>query len=595
MRFARPSALGVMLLATFLTAPALGQVLDQVPGDALVVVKVKKLDAFSKKVAAYAKSLGLDQQAAELNDPLAAVVEKAKLSKGLNRGGDLVVAFLDPAQFGGNPEQSVLVLVPTSDYKAFLTNFTTSTDAGGGVSKVTPQDGPKDVFVANWGTYAAMSPAQAVLGKKPNGLKLTGLSAEESTGKDVVLYANIKAVRTKLLPELKKRRAEMLGQIKTGLDGPGMAKFLPLAEAAAGQMLNVVEGFLTDAHSATVSLNMTENGVNLTTAADFDPTSYLGKMALQSKPATGPLLAGLPDRKYFFFAGGKSDPELNAQLWTDLLNPIIKELGAVPETAKLAAAMESMKKGMAATTGFAVGYVAPTGPLGQESVLQQIAVIRGDSKAVQQSQRDTMAAMNDLMKMLPQQAGQAGAVTFDYKPGARTVAGVPFDAFETKMNFPEDDPQSQQAKQMLAFIYGPTGMTGVLGAVDPKTVVSVQGGDEKLITDAVTASKANADTLGAQAGVRGVSVEMPKNRSFEAYLDLGTLVSTGARYARGFGLPVNVKLAADLPPVGFAGGTDATAVRVDVHVPNRLVQGLMTAFLEAQRQMQNPNKPGGGL
>ncbi|CAA9391090.1 MAG: hypothetical protein AVDCRST_MAG64-1196 [uncultured Phycisphaerae bacterium] len=597
MRFVRPPALGAMLLAVFLTAPIAGaQALDQVPGDALVVVRVKNLDQVSKKVATFAKGLGLDQQMPELGDPLTALADKAKMTKGLNRGGDMVIAMMDPEQFGGKPDQAVLMLIPTTDYKSFLTNFKAATDEGDGISKATPQDGPEDVFVANWGTYAALSPNKATLAKKPTGLKPTGFSAKELEAKDVVMFANIKAVRGKVLPEMKKNREQLLAQIQQGLEGEGAAKFVPVAKVAANQFLNVAEGFMRDAHSATVSLNLTEGGIGMTYAADFDPTSYAGKMALQNKPATGSLLAGLPDRKYFFFAGGASDPEQSAKAWGDLLDPVIKELAAVPEAAKFAKAMESMKKGAGATSGFALGYVAPTGALGQESVLQQVAVMRGDSKTIQSSQREMMGAMNDLMKMLPQQAGgQAGAMNFEYKPGARTVGGVQFDAFETKINFAEDDPQQQQAKQMLAFVYGPAGMTGVLGAVDPKTVVSVQGGDEKLISDAVTASKANADTLGAQAGVRAVGNELPKNRSMEAYLDLGTLVSTGTRYARGFGLPVNVKLPADLPPIGFSAGTDATAVRMDVHVPNRLVQGLMTAALDAQRQMQNQNNPGGGL
>jgi hypothetical protein len=493
-----------MLLAAFLTAPARGQALDQVPGDALVVVQVKNLDQLSKKVAGFAKGLGLDQQMPELADPLTALAEKAKMTKGLNRGGDMAVALMDPDQFGGNAEQAVLMVVPTSDYKAFLTNFKAATDEGGGVSKVTPQDGPEDIFVANWGQYAAMSPNKAALAKKPTGIKLTGFSAKEAEAKDVVMYANIKAVRGKVLPELRKNRDEMMAQIQKGLEGEGAAKFVPLAKAAANQFLSVAEGFMTDAHSATVALNLTDGGIGLTAAADFDPTSYAGKMALTNKPATSSLLSGLPDRKYFFFAGGKSDPEQSGKMWADLLDPIIKELNAIPETAKFAKAMESMKKGNAATTGYTLGWVAPTGALGQESVLQQVAVLHGDSKVIQESQRDMMGAMNDLMKMMPQQgaAAQAGAMNFEYKPAARTVGGVQFDAFETKINFPEDDPAGQQAKQMLAFIYGPAGMTGVLGAVDAKTVVSVQGGDEKLIADAVTASKANADTLGAQAGVR---------------------------------------------------------------------------------------------
>jgi hypothetical protein len=38
--------------------------------------------------------------------------------------------------------------------------------------------------------------------------------------------------------------------------------------------------------------------------------------------------------------------------------------------------------------------------------------------------------------------------------------------------------------------------------------------------------------------------------------------------------------------------TDGTAFRVDVHIPNKLVQGMTAAILQAQQQMKNPN---GGL
>ena len=55
-------------------------------------------------------------------------------------------------------------------------------------------------FAANWGTYAALSPTQALVSKKPGGLKLSGMAAKEMQSKDAVLYANIPAMRSKLLP-----------------------------------------------------------------------------------------------------------------------------------------------------------------------------------------------------------------------------------------------------------------------------------------------------------------------------------------------------------------------------------------------------------
>lgn len=591
MRFVRPFSAKVSLIAMLamsaLTATsARANVLDQVPEDALLVLKFKNLDQVSQKVAKVAKTLGLDQQEPKLADPLGALMEESGLSAGLNRGGDLALAFLDPEKTGGNPDRSVVVLVPTSDYKAFLGNFDAPVETAG-VTKAKPKKGGEEVFIANWGAYAAVTPNQQILGKKPTGMKLAGFSAKESDAKDVLMYTNIKAVRGKLLPELKNGREQMLAQIKQGLNDEGAGKFVPLANAAANTLVNIAEQFLTDAHSGTISLNLTDGGINATVAADFEPTSYIGKMALQTKPAAGSLLAGLPDRKYFFFGGGSSDPEMTGKVIADLLDPVIKEMGAIPEAAKFATALEAAKKSYATTSGWSIGYVAPTGALGQESVIQQVSVIRGDSKTILEGQRTVMGAMTDFMKMLPQQEGQS--VSFEMKPGAKTVAGVQFDAFETKMKFPEDDPQAAQAQQMIALIYGPAGMSGVLGAVDAKTVVAVQGGSDELIADLVTASKANADTLSALAAVRAVSAELPKNRTMEMYLDLGTLVNTGVRYAKGFGLPVNVKMPADLPPIGMSGGADTTAIRVDVHVPTKLLEGIMSAYLQAQKEMQGGN------
>ncbi len=588
MRFVRPLAARTMLVAAlalsfFLTAPARAQALDQVPEDALVVFKVRNVGELSGKVAKLAKTLGLDQQEPKLADPLGALMEESGMTAGINKAGDMAIAFIDPDKTGGNPDRSVVVLVPTSDFKAFLTNFDGVADAGGGVSKGQPKKGGEEVFLASWGAYAAVTPNKDILAKKPVGLKLAGFSAKESDSKDILMYANIKAVRAKALPELKKGREQMIAQIQQGLEGEGAAKFAPLAKVAANGLIDIAERFITDGHSGVVSMNLSDAGITATAGADFEPTSYLGKLALQIKPAQGSLLAGLPDRKYFFFGGGSADPAVTGKLMSDLLDPIIKEMAAVPEAAKFVPAMEAVKKSYSTMSGWSIGYVAPSGALGQESVLQQVAVMRGDSKTVLESQRTIMASMADFMKLMPQQEGQS--IEFISKPAAKTVAGVTFDSFETKMKFPEDDAQAAQVQQMMALIYGPQGMAGVYGAVDAKTAVASQGGSDELIADLVAAAKANADTLSAQASVRAVAAELPKTRNAEMYLDVGTLVNTGIRYAKGFGTPVNVKLPNDLPPIGFSSGADSTAIRVDMHIPTKLLEGLMSAYLQAQKDL----------
>jgi hypothetical protein len=590
----RFAAAGATLLAMLACANAArADVMDQVPSDAMLVLKVKNLDGTSKKIAKWAKDLGLDQQEPGWADPLGALAEKAHLGKGVNRTGDLAIAMVDPAQAEGEPDKAVVVLVPTSDYKAFVSNFKDAADEGGGITKASPQEGNETVYLANWGQYAAVSPAKAMLTKKPAGVKLSGFSGKEAAAKDALLYVNLKVLRGKLLPQLKGGREQALGMIEQGLGGvsPDAKKYVPLAKAAANQVMNIAEEFLNDAHSSTLGLSITDAGIGLTAASDFDPTSYIGKLALGTKGTSASLLNGLPDRKYFVYGGAEADPAVAKKLVTDLVDPIIKELTAIPETKKFAAALETIKTTYGSTTGYSVGMVAPTGPLGQESVIQQVAVIRGDAKAIQKGQRQLLDTMNEVMAMIPQQGGMKS--TFEMKADAKQVAGVTFDEFKTSMVFPEDDAAAQQAKKMVELIYGGSGISGLMGRVDDKTLVTVQGGSDELVSDTVTAAKANADTLGATGGVRAVATALPKERSMALYVDLGTITSTALRYMKGFQLaPANVKIPTDLPPVGVTVGADGTAFRVDVHVPNKLIQGMVSSYMETQRQMRNPN---GGL
>ena len=115
--------------------------MDQMPEQALVVVKVTNLQGFSVKLAKLANDLQITAQVPQLADPLAALQDKLKITNGLDKAGDAAFAFLDPAVTDGNSDDSVLVLWPVSDYKAFIGNFPDAKDDGG-ISEVTLPDSP---------------------------------------------------------------------------------------------------------------------------------------------------------------------------------------------------------------------------------------------------------------------------------------------------------------------------------------------------------------------------------------------------------------------------------------------------------------------
>jgi len=235
--------------------------------------------------------------------------------------------------------------------------------------------------------------------------------------------------------------------------------------------------------------------------------------------------------------------------------------------------------------------IAPTGALGQESVIQQVVVIQGDAPAIHAGERQMMQATADLMKLIPQQQGFKTG--FEYKPGAKNVAGVALDSYETKINGDENNPEVAQIKQIMAMVHGPFGQTGVMGEIDPKTVVMVQGGNDQLVSDAVASAKAKTPAPASSAqNVKAVASHLPQNRTAEFYIEVDNIVTTGLRYAKGFGVGGNMKLQGDLPPIGAAVATDNSAIRVDGFIPLDLVKGLVAFGMDAQKQI---NKPGGGL
>jgi hypothetical protein len=217
-------------------------------------------------------------------------------------------------------------------------------------------------------------------------------------------------------------------------------------------------------------------------------------------------------------------------------------------------------------------------------------VIKGDAKAIATAQKQILAGTGQLLGGIP--AGGGGNMTFEQQPGGKTVGGVTLDTYSFNLQMDENNPQAAQAQQMMAFVYGPNGIGGTYGAIDPKTFVVVQGGTDKLIADTVASAKAGADPLSQLAAVQAVQKQLPSDRFFVEYVDLAQIVTSGVKYAQGFGLPVKMQLPQNLPPIGMSGSTQGSAIRFDVHVPTSLVQSLVAAGMQTYMQMQGGDGAG---
>src|SRR5439155_14698408 len=237
------------------------------------------------------------------------------------------------------------------------------------------------------------------------------------------------------------------------------------------------------------------------------------------------------------------------------------------------------------TKSMAIGYTTPTGALGADSLVQAITVVKGNAKAVAEGERKVLQNMGTWLQAMPQAPG-GPQMSFEMLPDTKTAGGVKFEQFRFNMELgnAQNNPQAAQMQQAMSIIYGPNGLTGSMGVVNDNTLLIVQGGTDKLLTDAVAGAKAGQDVLSKRAAA--VKGEMPKQRIGEFYVALDQIIITGMKYAQGMGVQVKKQIPPNLPPIGISAASEGTAVRIDGHVPTSTVQSVVAGVTQVIMQMQ---------
>ena len=76
-------------------------------------------------------------------------------------------------------------------------------------------------------------------------------------------------------------------------------------------------------------------------------------------------------------------------------------------------------------------------------------------------------------------------MSLEMQEGAKTIGNVKLDTYKVNMEMEADSPQAAQAQQMMAMVYGPNGISGVMGPVNDNTFIAVQGGTDQLVQQVV--------------------------------------------------------------------------------------------------------------
>jgi hypothetical protein len=579
-------------LAMFITTAARAQVLTMVPADAMVVIKIKNMQDVSAKVAALSQQWGLANIRPELNDPLGTLLTAVGLGAGMNKNGEAAVAILKPAPGAGEP--GIVALVAVTDYKAFAASLPNAKPEGD-VTTFGLQGNPQPMYAKDWGKFAAISNIKTMVAAKGAGVTAAAVSAKELASKDLIVFANMKAISKEVLPQFQQMKPQILQMMDQGMaQGGGVnPKYAPALKAYFGQFLEIAEGFLRDSNGAAFGINLSKDGISTTLMAEFEPGSYGGKAIAGMKNTDASFTAGLPDGKYFVYGGLAINPEVDLKLFDDFVAPIEKELKALgAEGQPLLDYGNAMRSYFGAAKQMNFGMVAPpAAAIGQQGLIQAVSVVTGDTGKLSAAQKQMMATQDQIMKM----TGAGDLVKTTVKPAAKTLEGVTLDSFTATVNMQPQTPQEQQAAFMLQMLYGPKGMTGYYGAVGADKMVAVAGGDDALLTAAIQSAKNGSDALGKGVAAK-VAAGLPQNRLGVLYLPIDTIATTVLDVMAARGMPGGVKLPPNLPPLAWALDSEGSAIRVDGYIPAQTVQSLIAAGMQMWLQGMNgggAGQPGG--
>jgi hypothetical protein len=302
---------------------------------------------------------------------------------------------------------------------------------------------------------------------------------------------------------------------------------------------------------------------------DFKADSYYGQLIAQEKDTDRSLLAGLPEGKYLAFGGEIENPDVEKQLFSKFLDPVVAELSKMGADGQTAIDyIQSIEAVQSAQNGSAFGAFAPEGELGASPMLQFVALRHGDAKAL----ADATSKMVQLqMEQMKSGAVAAVPLQMSYTAAGKTVEGVTLDQMHVGIDMTKaTTPEIARIGQFITFAYGTDGMNVYGGILNDTTYIQLAGLPDDKMTAAIVAAKAGEAPLSKRAGVVSTAAQLPTQRMAEIYVPLDTVVNTVFGYMAKFGLDMGVTMP-ESDPIGMTVATDGSTARIDSYIPLQIV------------------------
>jgi hypothetical protein len=572
--------------------------LAKAPQDAQFVLIVPSMTEFSGKLSMLNQTLGLDQP--ELTDALGAFKAEVGIGDAMNDAGSALLVIQDLAtaiETGDEPD--ILMLMPVTDYPAFISSFQAedAAPAGEGVTQITMPDGQSG-FARESGGYAVMgNTEQAVTNYAPSGDtgviggRIGELGLDYLGACDAAIYLDLEALAPVLTPKIDEAIAEMMANFdqmsEMGMMDPSgldmMRAAMTMYATAGKTILESSEGFV-------VALDITEHGIAFTDAVQFKPDSKVMQYLPGGGGNTASVLSRLPRGSYI--AAMAFDAEAIA--CTDLFEA---GLAAMPEGNAQIDVYRKALPLMKQIQQYAGVFYTPDpaalmGGTGALNVLQTYKV--KDSATYMQQTKAYITEMNGVsipMAVPVADGGQPQVMTYttSYLDNALQLDGVQVDQYSMQVQMPQE--MMMQMGPAAGFMQMFTNFTGYAAESDGYYLATTTL-DQQLMAKGLATGKTN-DGMGADdtlAVVREKAV--PEGAVGEIYLSLGGITETVGPMAMMFGLPA-IEAPQDLPPVALGIGLKGNSTAARFYVPNETTKFVIDTVKDVQAQMMGgPNGPG---
>lgn len=540
----------VVTLTTALVQPVLAdagiasEALDQVPNDMQLLVMVPNLADACNKLIMLDEKLGLGLL--QLTNVLDQFKEKTGLTQGLKDNGPVMIVFSDLATATIGAKAPYVMVAPTTDYAALVTNNGGHPD---GITEFTKRNGQSNYAKAS-GHYAVIGPDRAAVeayqagNASANYLSMVGsLGADCLAKSDAVVVVNFQSLAPTIRQQLTVAMQTLEEELIVSTPNPQSSL------AVAAIFNDSINALVRDTQALVIAVDLTEQGAGFSFIGQFKKNSYVASL-FEKSGAANRYLALLPDRPYIFANCFDMSGIAVDELIDHLLARLPQNIGDFSFLFDIY--KESLLTAAQIKGGATIWYVPKQSPLmgGGFNTLTVYEVEDGPGYLAKW--KKSIEKLDNMTAPLDGEQDQLDLnMTTQYTPAVIEIDGIKIDQYQFQINISPDlmtkigqvNPIFVQLMQVF------TNYQGYITAKDNHVILTTTI-DEQLMREAFVQCD-NSTGLGSTGPIAAMRHNLTASPMGEFYVSIGGIVDTAAILLAILGIPLP-PAPADLPPAAIS-------------------------------------------